>query len=195
VAAAFDNHSRGTATIVGVVMPIVGLLSITSEWTQRTALTTFTLAPRRLHVMTAKYVAALLVALGVLAVGLLLALGTTALAGALHGPADYGQLAMHTRGAVVMVLLQVTMACAFGALAANTPVALSAFLLAPTVWVAVSTSLFGAAAPWLDVFAAYDRLASPHPFDDLARTVTAMVVWVVLPAAIGLWRSLHREVR
>jgi ABC-type transport system involved in multi-copper enzyme maturation permease subunit len=194
VAPAFDNYSRGTATFVAFVMPLVGLLSITSEWTQRTALTTFTLAPRRLPVLAAKYVSALVLALAVLVVGLVLALGATALAGALHGPADFTDLAVHARGAVAMVLLQVTMGCAFGALAANTPVALSTFLLAPTVWATVSTSLLGSAAPWLDVFSAYERLSSAHPATELAQTLTAIAVWVVVPAAIGLWQAMRREV-
>jgi ABC-type transport system involved in multi-copper enzyme maturation permease subunit len=192
---AFDGYSRGMATLVAVVMPIGGLLAMTSEWTQRTALTTFTLTPRRLPVIAAKYASALVLSLGVLAVGLVLAFGATAIAGALHGPADFADVAVHVRGAVVMVLLQVTMACAFGAVAANTPVALSTFLLAPTVWTAASTSLLGSAAPWLDVFSAYDRLASTDPGADLAQTLTATTVWVLLPAAIGLWRALHREVR
>ena len=35
-------------TFVAFLAPLIGLLAMTSEWTQRTALTTFTLAPRRL---------------------------------------------------------------------------------------------------------------------------------------------------
>ena len=57
VETSFDNYSAGAATMVAFLMPIVGLLAMTSEWTQRTALTTFTLAPRRLPVIAAKYVA------------------------------------------------------------------------------------------------------------------------------------------
>src|SRR5262245_57228050 len=195
VPTSFDNYSRGTATFVAFLTPLLGLLAMTAEWTQRTALTTFTLAPRRLPVLGAKYLAALTLALGFLAVGLALAPGGTALGGALHGPADFSDVPGHVRGAVVMVVLQVTMAAAFGALAANTPAAITAFLVAPTVWATVSTQLLGAAAPWIDVFSAYDRLASAHPFHDVAQTLTAMTIWVFVPAAVGLARSLHREVK
>jgi hypothetical protein len=146
-------------------------------------------------VLGAKYVAAVMLALGVLAVGLAMALGATALGGALHGPADFSDVLGHVRGAVVMVVLQVTMAAAFGALAANTPAAITAFLVAPTVWATVSTSVLGAAAPWVDIFTAYDRLASAHPFAELGQTLTAMAIWVVVPAAVGLARSLRREVK
>jgi len=195
IPAAFDNYSRGVATLIAFITPLLGLLAMTAEWTQRTALTTFTLAPRRLPVLAAKYVAALTLALGVLAVGLAMALAATALGGALHGPADLTGAVGDVRGAVILVVLQVTMAAAFGALAANTPAAITAFLLAPTMWATASTQLLGGAAPWFDVFAAYDRLASDHPFGHLAQTGTAMAIWVALPAAVGLAVSLRREVK
>src|SRR5262249_39655952 len=38
----------------GVLLPIVGILLVTSEWSQRTALLTFTLVPARLPVLAAK---------------------------------------------------------------------------------------------------------------------------------------------
>ena len=57
--------ARGVATMVAFLTPLIGLLAMTSEWTQRTALTTFTLAPRRLPVLAAKYVAALALSLAV----------------------------------------------------------------------------------------------------------------------------------
>src|SRR3954452_15235772 len=47
----------------GVLLPIVGILLVTSEWSQRTALITFTLVPERLPVLAAKLVASVLIAL------------------------------------------------------------------------------------------------------------------------------------
>jgi hypothetical protein len=79
--------------------------------------------------------------------------------------------------------------------AAHTPVAITAFLVAPTAWAALSAGLLNDASPWFDVFRAYDRLASTQPFGHVAQTVTAAGVWVVLPSAVGLVRSLRREVK
>jgi ABC-type transport system involved in multi-copper enzyme maturation permease subunit len=191
----FDNYSRAVATFVAFLTPLIGLLAMTSEWTQRTALSTFTLAPRRLPVIAAKYLAAVGLALAVLAVGLVLAFGATAIGGAVHGPASFGGALGDIRGAAVFVVLQVTMAAAFGALAANTPVALTAFLVAPTVWAVAAQGALRAVAPWFDVFEAYARLASGHPFTHLGQTLTALSVWVVAPAGVGLVRSLRREVK
>ena len=67
-----------------------------------------------------------------------------------------------------MTALQVTMAAGFGALAAQTAVAVGAFLVAPTVWSVVGPLLFGANAQWLDVFSAYDQLSSDAPLTEPA---------------------------
>src|SRR5215210_5658638 len=48
-----------------VLLPVVGILLVTSEWTQRTALATFTLVPQRSRVVVAKLAAG--VALSVVA--------------------------------------------------------------------------------------------------------------------------------
>src|SRR6188768_1448311 len=49
-----------------LLLPIIGILLVTSEWTQRTALITFTLVPKRMRVMSAKLAAG--VVLGLIAV-------------------------------------------------------------------------------------------------------------------------------
>ena len=40
-----------------MLLPIVGILLVSSEWSQRTALITFTLVPQRMRVMSAKLAA------------------------------------------------------------------------------------------------------------------------------------------
>ena len=57
---------------------------MTSEWTQRTALTTFTLSPRRLGVIAAKFIAAIALSCAVMFVVLLLTGGAAALGGLVH---------------------------------------------------------------------------------------------------------------
>ena len=50
----FLNFMGATATPQGFLLPVLGILLVTSEWTQRTALVTFTLVPVRGRVMAAK---------------------------------------------------------------------------------------------------------------------------------------------
>jgi hypothetical protein len=192
---AFDGFVPATVNIVGVFGPVLGLLAMTSEWTQRTALTTFTLAPRRLPVIAAKYVAALLVSLALLAAGLGLTASATALGGLLADGTTFAGALGDARGAIVIVLLQVTMAAAFGALIPQTAGALVAYFVVPIAWGAAADAVLGKVAPWFDVFAAYDRLASDDPWRHLNWTLTAALTFVALPAAIGTLRSLRREIK
>ena len=47
----FLNFMGATATPKGFILPVMGILLITSEWGQRTALTTFALEPSRARVI------------------------------------------------------------------------------------------------------------------------------------------------
>lgn len=182
--------------VLGITIPLIALFAMTSEWTQRTALTTFTLSPRRGRVLAAKFLSSFTVAMAMLAVVIAMTLGAVALGGLITGQtASFDSFGTDVRGLVVMTALQVIMAAGFGALAAQTAVAVAAFLVAPSAWALLGTLVLGGNAQWLDVFAAYGRLASSTPLADLPQTITAITVWVVLPATIGVVRSLRREVK
>jgi ABC-type transport system involved in multi-copper enzyme maturation permease subunit len=191
----FAAYGGGMVGVVAFLAPVIGLLAMTAEWTQRTALTTFTFAPRRGRVLAAKFIAAMVLAMATLAIGIALSLLTTAIGGAVHGGATWAGTGDEIRAYVIIVAAQVVMASAFGALAAQTTVAIGAFLAAPAVWAKVSEPLLGKAAPWFDVFSAYGQLSSDRPLDHIAQTITAVTLWVVVPATIGIARSLRREVK
>ncbi|RIJ77643.1 ABC transporter permease [Nakamurella silvestris] len=182
--------------VVGMVLPIIGLLAMTSEWTQRTALTTFTLSPRRGRVLAAKFGAAAGLALITLVVIIGLIVAAVYIGGAVSGhDVAFDGFLGDVRGLVILTVLQMTMAAGFGALAAQTAVAVACYFVAPTFVTIVGTQLLHDNAKWLDVFAAYDRLASGNPWADGVQSITSIAFWVVLPTAIGVWRSLHREVK
>ena len=61
---------------MAVILPLIAILSITSEWSQRSGLTTFTLVPHRSRVIGAKAISS--VAVGVVATLLALAIGALA---------------------------------------------------------------------------------------------------------------------
>lgn len=190
----FDRYVSPTSVIIGVFAPLIGLLAMTSEWTQRTALTTFTLAPRRLPVIGAKFLAAVTVSLGLLAGGIVLAAATTVIGGAVNDGSTFAGAFGDVRGAVIVVLLQVAMAAAFGAVIPNSAGALVAFFVLPVALDGASGAL-GKAAPWFDVYASYERLGTNEPWSHLNWTLTSIATFVVLPAAIGVYRSLHREIK
>ena len=65
----FINFMGATATPQSFLLPVLGILLVTSEWGQRTTLTTFALEPHRGRVIAAKVVAALLFGLAAIVVG------------------------------------------------------------------------------------------------------------------------------
>jgi len=102
----FENYGGGVAGVIAFLAPIIGLLAMTAEWTQRTALTTFTLAPRRGRVLGAKFTSAMILAMATLAVGLVLAVVTTLVGGAVHGGASWAGAGTEIRSYVIVVAAQ-----------------------------------------------------------------------------------------
>lgn len=194
VPATFHNYAAASAAVVAYAAPILALLAMSAEWTQRTALTTFTLAPRRLSVMSAKLVSALLLSAALAAGALVLTAAGIVIAGVLHGGASFGNVGADVRGVLSVVLLHTLLGAAFGALAGHSTVALGVYFLAPIIWSNAISQLLHGASRWLDIFVAYDRLASARPLADAALTAVAVAVWVVVPLALGMARSLRREV-
>jgi len=180
-----------------VLLPVLGILSMTSEWSQRTALTTFTLTPARGRVIVAKLIAAVLIAVATTAaaaalsaVANLIAIGTGG-DGSWHiEPALVGQLLVNQ---VVFVL----MGSAFGALLMNSPLAIVLYLVIPTLWSVLGemVSWLHRAAGWLDINLTSVPLSEPGmTAEQWSRFGVAALVWVALPLALGTIRVLRREV-
>ena len=69
----FIDFLQGMNIPMAILLPILGVLSVTSEWSQRTAMVTFTLEPSRVRVIAAKFATMLVIAPAALVVGLVLA--------------------------------------------------------------------------------------------------------------------------
>ena len=180
---------------VALVLPVVGILAMTGEWSQRTALTTYTLVPRRGRVLAAKLVSAIL--LGTLAMVFSLAVAALALVAgaAAHGdPAVWGDPGRVVAGSLVASGLNLLMGAAFGALLGQTAVAVAVFLLAPTLWQLAGPALLHDDARWLDVFAAFGDLSDLSTGGHTGQVVVAVAAWVGLPLLLGTLRSMRRDV-
>jgi hypothetical protein len=194
--ARFDGFLGAASTGVLLILPVIGVMAMTSEWTQRTALTTFTLSPRRVRVQLAKFVSAVLLSVVVLTVTAVMALAATAIGGAVGGNGTtYAGIGGALAGAYLSTALNVVMGAAFGAVIAQTAAAVLVFFVAPTAWALAGPALFKDNANWLDVFGAFGRIAERDLHGMLPETLTAVAVWVVLPTVVGLWSSSRREVK
>ena len=180
-----------------VLLPVLGILSMTSEWSQRTALTTFTLTPARGRVVLAKLLAAVLIALATTAaaaalsaVGNLIAIGTGGDGSWRLEATLLGQLVVHQ---VAFVL----MGSAFGALLMNSPLAIVLYFAIPTLWSVLGEMVrpLRTAAGWVDVNLTSAPLSEPGMTSgEWGRFGVTVLVWVALPLALGTVRVLRREV-
>ena len=185
----------------GLLIPVLGIMTAANEWSQRTALITFSQEPRRLRVMAAKTVAALVLGLGVLVLSVLLAmLGHLASATL----ADGGEVDLSLGwplvvGLVVAQVLGVVMGVAFGALFLNVPLAIVAFFLIPSLMPLVFslTAWLREHAAWLDLATAQAPLLEERWLTSTqwAQLGTTSAIWVLLPLVVGLWRVSRREVK
>lgn len=178
-----------------VLLPVSGVLLVTSEWSQRTALITFALVPMRSRILGAKIVASL-----ILAVATLILSVTVIAAGVLiaspGSDAPWSDAAALIGQAAVYLMSGMLIGVAFGAALLASAPALVAYFTLPSAWMAVfSLSFFGEFAPWVDIARALGPMtAEVLSGTQWAHTGTALAVWMLLPLLIGAWRITRRDV-
>jgi len=180
-----------------VLLPVLGIMSVTSEWSQRTALGTFTLVPARGRVMLAKVAASVLIGVAATAVTAILAAGANLVALATGGDGSWTLDPSSLWQGLLLQVLFVMMGNAFGALLLNTPLAIVVFFALPTVWTVLGESIRALrdAAGWLDLNATSQALMEPDMTSgEAARLAVSAAVWVALPLLLGTVRVLRREV-
>ena len=194
------DHTFASVLTVGlkpaaVLLPVAGILLVTSEWSQRTGMITFALVPVRSRVLGAKLVASLVLAVAMLAVSVgIVAAGVLVASPGVDG--TWSDAATLIAQSAVYLTGGMVTGVTFGmVLLASAPAIVTLFAL-PIAWTAVaSLSFFADAAPWLDT-----RLAlGPMPQEVLSTTQwahagTALALWMLLPLLIGTWRITRREV-
>ncbi|HTF11138.1 MAG TPA: ABC transporter permease [Asanoa sp.] len=195
----FKNMFQTTLFPTAILLPVLGILSVTSEWTQRTALTTFALTPQRQRIAGAKFLAAAV--LGILAVlpGLAVAAIGNVIAGSMDSAAGSWSFSGILLGyAVLFSVINILFGIGFGMLFMNSAVAIVLYFVVPTIWSVLTQLVSGlkSTADWLDL-----SVTSTPLFDDAAlsggewaKLAASVGLWVVLPTALGLARLLKREV-
>jgi ABC-2 type transport system permease protein len=86
ISAAYGDFVAAAAFVSSILLPVVGIMLVTSEWSQRTAMTTFTLEPRRMRIVVAKLLAGVTLTAFVIAFALVVGLVCNVLFGALTRP-------------------------------------------------------------------------------------------------------------
>ncbi|QYJ04288.1 hypothetical protein KUV85_00990 [Nocardioides panacisoli] len=197
---------------VSLLMPVFAILTVTSEWSQRTALTSFTLEPHRMRVVASKWVAVSGLALATIAVAVLFGALTNVLGAVIAGTDVQWDVEAGTLGwTIVLQLLYFWMAFAVAMLLLNTPAAISVYyvvaLLVPLVVWGPLFALFDWARdvlPWVDLTVASapvinGRDFAGQPVDagalEYLQFVWTAVLWIGLPLLLGALRIRRAEVK
>ncbi|HEX7740351.1 MAG TPA: ABC transporter permease [Marmoricola sp.] len=207
----FDPHNAmdygDFASAVGIpltiVLPIMGILNVTSEWSQRTGLSTFTMVPHRGRVIVAKLVTTLFV--GAVSIAFALVVGAL---GNLVGSAIAGISPRWDLGVGQMLLilladgLGMLMGFTLGVLIRNSAGAIVGYF----VYALVLPGIFGALAAYQDWFARLQgwidfQFSSTRLYDahltgtDWAHLGVSGLIWLVIPLLVGLRLTMRSEVK
>lgn len=203
-AIAYDTFGATVGFPMAVILPMIAVLSITSEWSQRTGLTSFTLVPHRGRVITAK----LAVALSVGVASMLLAFGVGAL-GNLLGAAIVGVdpvwdiAAGDFAGLILFQVLNMLIGFMLGVLLRNSPAAIVGYFVYSFVLTTITEVLastqdwFERIRPWVDFNYAQGALtdASRMTGESWAQLGVTGLFWLAIPLTVGLWAVLRSEVK
>jgi ABC-type transport system involved in multi-copper enzyme maturation permease subunit len=199
----FLDFLNGMNFPMGVLLPVLGVMSVTSEWSQRTAMVTFTLEPSRGRVVAAKLVSILMICVLAWAVGLLLGALGNVLYGAFSGHSvvwgSAGRFAVYY---LLLYVLGMASGFALGALFLNTPAGIVVYFvysfILPTIFgiAAALMHWFKSVQPWIDFNTDQNNLidGSIHG-KDWPQLAVAGVIWLVVPLVVGIWRIRRAEVK
>ena len=190
---------------LGFFLPVIPIMLVTSEWSQRTGLVTFTLEPRRERVVASKFLAGFVVAVGVMLLAFVIAAIGTFLAGTIRGAdiswaLEYNQV----QNFFLANIFGIFIGFAFAMLIMNTSAAIVAYfvysLIIPSIVgiIGYNVGWFGDLAPWFEFNTAQGPLFSGDfspTGQEWAQIATSGTIWLILPLVLGTLRLLRSEVK
>jgi ABC-2 type transport system permease protein len=190
---------------VVIILPLIAILAVTSEWSQRTGLTTFTLVPHRSRIITAKAISSIAIAIAAMVLAFAVGALGNLLGAALRGTTlvwdvSVTQCLYYVLGMVLSLLigfmLGVLIRASTGAIVAYF---ILTFLL-PTVFglLADSQQWFHNLQPWVDIqFAQAGLFVFAHALTgrEWAHIAVTGVTWLLIPLLVGLRLVMRTEVK
>ena len=188
---------------MAVILPMVAILAVTSEWTQRSGLTTFTLVPHRGRVISAKLLATLVIAVGSMALAFAVGAVGNIVGSAIAGVDTVWDLSVSDFVMIVLAnALGMLAGFMLGIVIRNSPGAIVGYFLISFVLPGLFLVLSNAQAwfedvwPWVDFNYAQGALFEGAPSAaEWAHLGVTGLFWLVIPLAIGVKLVLRSEVK
>ena len=200
----YQNFVRASGFPMSVILPMIAILAVTGEWSQRSGLTTFTLVPSRGRVVGAKAIATLLVGLGAVSVAFAVgALGNVA-GSALAGVDTAWDISLSMALQMVLYnLVGMAFGFALGVVLRNSAAAIVGYFVASLVMpgilalLAQVRSRFEDLQPWIDWH--YTQVAlldgATNTVKEWAMLGSTTMIWIVIPLVVGLLSLRRSEVK
>jgi hypothetical protein len=186
-----------------VLLPIMAILLVTSEWSQRSGLTTFTLVPDRSRVIMAKMTVAVVV--GAVSIVVALAIGALGniVGSSIAGVDTVWDVSTNQVFSLVLAnVLGLLVGFMLGVLIRNSAGAIVAYfvygfvLAGLTALLADSQQWFRDLQPWVDFNYAQGALFEGSlTGEQWANLGVAGVLWLVIPLTVGLLLIRRSEVK
>ncbi len=197
----YIDFRSGAEPAVTILLPVLVILLVTSEFSQRTAVTTFTLVPDRGRIVAAKLSAALMAGAIALA-GVVVAAAVFTAISIPFQPSDADVWNATWSGAglyALTYLVDLLGAFAFGLLLLNSAGAIAVYfatrLVVPLLLMGMAqVESLGRIAPWIDPLASSELLADPTR-SAWAHLAVSSLLWIGIPMALGVRRILTTEIK
>lgn len=198
----FGDFVVVAAYLTSFLLPILAIMLVTTEFSQRSALVTFSLEPRRVRVILAKMVAGVVLTLVTLVAAFVIGLVCNLVCEIANPDLTGWRIsASDVAGFTVTQTLAMLGGFAIATLLLNTPASIVLFFvyrfLLPIVFGIAGGLMdwFEKVRPWLDFQDAqvpiYDWDLSTG--EQWGHLITSGILWLAVPMAIGLWRVLRAE--
>ena len=199
----YDSFAGAIGVPMTILLPVLAVLAVTGEWSQRAGLTTFTLVPHRGRVIRAKMTVTVLAGLASMALALGIGAVGNVVGTALLGRDTVWDLSPNAIAYIVGAdLIGMMVGFMLGVVMRNSAAAIVSYF---TYWFVVPTlsmvlaanqAWFEKAQPWADFSFNQNRLYDgDFTGQDWTQLAVTGAVWLVLPLAFGLWRVMRAEVK
>src|SRR6201996_5254137 len=178
----------------GILLPVVGILVVTAEWSQRTALISFSLVPDRTRLLTAKILAGVVLALAATALALVFSVVGTAIAST-HVQHVWSLPIGLLFQDVFYVVTAMVIGIGFGAALQSTAPAIVLYFVLP-----VALAAIGSIHAPTSILDWGHTPARPQPLTtevmtghQWAQGLVALALWIGISLGFGIYRLTQRD--
>jgi ABC-2 type transport system permease protein len=200
----YESFTRASGFPLSVILPMIAILAVTSEWSQRSGLTTFTLVPSRGRVIGAKAAATLLVGLGSVALAFAVGALGNVVGSALAGVDTVWDISLTMAPQMVLFnLIGMAIGFTLGVVLRNSAAAIVGYFVVSLVLPGVLLLLaqvrpwFEDLQPWIDWNETQVALleGAMDTGEEWAMLGSTTMIWIVIPLVVGLLSLSRSEVK